>query len=108
MVGRFKVRLRADGHGHIKVAANRHPEEVRRCDADHLHGLIVEPQLLTQCRAAAELLLPEAITDDCARRSAAGPVILCREDSAGNRSDSEHAEELAAYVEAIHKTGIAA
>ncbi len=107
-VRRFKVRLRADGHGHIKVAANGHPEEVRRRNADDLHRLVVEPQLLTQRRAAAELLLPEAIADDCARQSAAAPIVLRREDSPGNRPDSQNAEELTAYVEAIHKTGIAA
>ena len=36
---RFKVRLRADGHGHIEVVANSHAEEVRRRDADDIHGL---------------------------------------------------------------------
>ncbi len=105
---RFKVRLRAYRYGHVEVAANGHPEEVRRRDADDLHRLVVKPQLLAQRPATAELPLPEAIANDCARQSAAGPVVLRREDSPGNRPDPQDAEELAAYVEAIHKTGVAA
>jgi hypothetical protein len=85
---RFKIRLRADGNGYVKVVANGHPEEVRRRDADDIHGLVIEPQLLTQCRAATELLLPETIADDCARQSAAGPIVLRSEDSPGNGPDS--------------------
>jgi hypothetical protein len=33
---------------------------------------------------AAELLLPEAIADDCSRQSAAGPGVLRAEASAGD------------------------
>src|SRR5262249_7844213 len=105
---RLKIRLRAYGHGNVKVVAHGHPGEVRRRDADDIHDLVVEPQLLPQRRAAAEFLLPEAIADHCARQSAAAPIVLYGEDAPGERPDAQDTEELTAYVQAIHKTSIAA
>ena len=32
----FKIRFRADGHSHVEVAANGHPEEVRRVLLDEV------------------------------------------------------------------------
>ena len=57
---------------------------------------------------AAELLLPEAIADYGAGQPAAVPVVVrCKEPSA-NRVDAKDVEELAAYIETIYKSGIAA
>src|SRR5581483_12508088 len=70
-VSRFKVGLRADRDGHIKIAPNRHPEEIRRRNSDDLNEFVVELELLAQRRAATEFLLPEAVADDCAWKSTA-------------------------------------
>lgn len=98
----------ADGNGHVKVVANSNAEEVCRRNADDLHGFVVESELFAQRRAAGEFSLPEAMANDCAGQSTAGPVIRRREESSGSRLDAEDAEEIAAYVEAGHKMGVAA
>ena len=107
-IGRLKVRFRADGHGDVEGAANGHSKEVSRRDADDFHGFVVERQLLAKRLLAAELLLPEVITDHCAGQPTAAPIILRVEEPPRDRPDSEDVEELTAHVQPVHKTGIAA
>src|SRR5215469_14068110 len=71
----LKVRLCADRHSDIEAVPNCHSEEVCWRDANDLDGLLVEHELLTHCRAATKLPLPEAITDNRARLSAPGLIV---------------------------------
>ena len=58
-------------------------EEACGSDTYDLKGVTVEGEFLANCvRVAAVFALPERITDHRARRTAPGPVVILREDTA--------------------------
>ena len=104
----FQHRLRAHRYRYVEAPPHIHAKEVRRRYADHFHRFVVEHQFAAQRRAAAKLLLPEAIADHRARQPAAAAVILSGKDPPLDRPHAKQAEEISAHPQAPGETSVAA
>ena len=100
----------SEGKHHVRHPADVDPEEPRRHHADDgerhaLHAELTSDDIV----GAAEMLTPEAMADDGDGAIRRGPAVIGgREHPAAQGSYTEHVEEVAADVGAVHERGASA
>src|SRR5262247_236703 len=93
-------RFGADRQRHIERPPDLQSEEARGRDPDDFKRTVVQRDLAANdVRVSAVLALPEAMTDDHARRAASALVVRQGEDAAQRRPDAQHVEKISAHPE---------
>ena len=96
-----RVRFGTQRYGDVEGTSHFHAEKLGRGDADDLVRMTIERQRSTESRrAAAVLLLPEAVADHGGRRPAPAAVIGRGQQPADPRMHVQRSEEVAAHPEA--------
>src|SRR5499426_3166979 len=93
-------RFGADRQRHIERPPDLQSEEARGRDPDDFKRPVVQRELAANdVRVSAVLALPEAVTDDHARRAASTLIVRRGEDAAQRRPDAQHVEKISTHPE---------